>query len=58
MKDKNINHQKNESTKINVATYCDHSDNDCNAPLDINNNIFGDSIPKGINILNLNTELL
>ena len=37
----------------------DRSDNDNNTPSDTYNNIviFGDSIPKGINIRNLNTRL-
>ena len=50
--DKNINDQTNESSKISITTDRDHSDNDNNTPFDINNNItiFGDSIPKGINI--------
>ena len=57
MKDKNINDQINENSKISITTNCDHSDNDNNAPCDINNNIviFVDSILKGINIQNLNT---
>ena len=59
MKDKNINDQVNESSKISVTTNRDRSDNDNNTPSDINNKIaiFGDSIPKGINIRNLNTRL-
>ena len=59
MKDNNINDQTNESSKISITTNRDHSDNDNNTQSDINNNIviFGDSIPKGINIRNLNTRL-
>ena len=57
MKDKNINDQIHESSKSSIATNLDRSDNDNNAPSDIYNNIviFGDSIPKGISIRNLNT---
>ena len=36
-KDKNINDQKNKSTKISISTYRDHFDNDNNTPPDINN---------------------
>ena len=59
MKDKNINDQINESSKIVITASRDHSDSDNNTLSDINNNIiiFGDSIPKGINIQNLNTRL-
>ena len=59
MKDKNINDQVHESSKSSIATNLDRSDNDNNTPSDIYNSIviFGDSIPKGINIRNLNTRL-
>ena len=59
VKDKNINDQINESRKISITTNHDCSDNDNNTTSDIYNNIviFGDSIPKGINIRNLNTRL-
>ena len=42
-----------------TTTNRDRSDNDNNTPSDIYNNIviFGDSIPKGINIRNLNLGL-
>ena len=58
MKD-NINDQINESSKSSITTNRDRSDNDDNTPSDIYNKIviFGDSIPKGINIRNLNTRL-
>ena len=48
----------NESSKSSIATNCDRSDNDYNAPSDIYNNIviFGDSIHKCINIRNLNAR--
>ena len=39
MKDKNINDQINESSKISITKNCDHSDKDNNTPSDINNNI-------------------
>ena len=50
MQHKKINDQKNESSKISIAAYRDHSDNDNSAPPDINSNIviFGDSILKGV----------
>ena len=53
----NINDQINESSKSSITTNRDRSDNDNNTPSDTYNNIviFGDSIPKGINIWNLNT---
>ena len=55
----NINDQINESSKSSITTNRDRSDNDNNTPSDTYNNIviFGDSIPKGINIWNLNTRL-
>ena len=53
----NINDQTNESSKSSITKSHDRSDNDNNTPSDTYNNIiiFGDSIPKGINIRNLNT---
>ena len=53
----NINDQINESSKSSITINRDRSDNDNNTPSDTYNNIviFGDSIPKGINIRNLNT---
>ena len=53
----NINDQTNESSKSSITKSHDRSDNDNNTPSDTHNNIviFGDSIPKGINIRNLNT---
>ena len=53
----NINDQINESSKSIITTNRDHSDRDNNIPCDVYNNIviFGDSIPMGINIRNLNT---
>ena len=36
MEDKSINDQKNESSKISIASCRDHSDNDNNAPPYIN----------------------
>ena len=58
MKD-NINDQRNESSKSSITTNRDCFDNDNNVPSDIYNNItvFGDRIPEGINIWNLNTRL-
>ena len=58
MKD-DINDQMNESSKSSITTNRDRSDNVNNTPSDIYNNIviFGDSIPKGMNIRNLNTRL-
>ena len=55
----NINDQINESSKSSITTNRDRSDNENNTPSDTYNNIviFGDSIPKGINIWNLNTRL-
>ena len=55
----NINDQINESSKSSIMANRDRSDNDNNTPSDTYNNIviFGDSIPKGINIRNLNTRL-
>ena len=55
----NINDQINESSKSSIKTNLDRSDNDNNTPSIICNNIviFGDSIPKCINIQNLNTRL-
>ena len=55
----NINDQINESSKSSIMTNRDRSDNDNNTPSDTYNNIviFGDSIPKGINIRNLNIRL-
>ena len=38
MKDKNINDQKNKSSKISITTYHDHFDNDNITLPDINNN--------------------
>ena len=32
------NNQKNKSSKISIATYCDHFDNDNNTSSDINSN--------------------
>ena len=54
----NINDQINKSSKSSITTNRDRSDNDNNTPSDTCNNIviFGDSIPKGINIRNLNTR--
>ena len=48
----NINDQINESSKSSITTNRDPSDNDNDTPSDTYNNIviFGDSIPKGINI--------
>ena len=47
------------NVKVKITTNRDRSDNDNNAPSDTSNNIviFGGSIPKGINIWNLNTRL-
>ena len=58
MKYKNINDQINESAKISLATNRNHSHNDDNTTSDVNNNtlIFGNSIPKGINIPYLKTR--
>ena len=55
----NINDQINESSKSSIPANRDRSDNDNNTPCNTYNNIviFGDSIPKGINIRNLNTRL-
>ena len=55
----NINDQINESSKSSITTNRNRFDNDNNTPSDIYNNIviFGDSIPEGINIRNLNTRL-
>ena len=55
----NINDHINESSKSSITTNRDRSDNNNNTPSDTYNNIlfFGDSIPKGINIWNLNTRL-
>ena len=55
----NINDQINESSKSSITTNHDRSDKDNNTPFDTNNNIvnFGDSIPKDINIRNLNNRL-
>ena len=55
----NINDQINESSKSSITTNRDRSDNENNTPSDTYNNIviFGDSIPKGINIRNLTTRL-
>ena len=55
----NIYDQINESSKSSIMTNRDCSDNDNNTRSDTYNNIviFGDSIPKGINIRNLNTQL-
>ena len=38
MKDKNINDQKNKSSKIRITTYRDHFDNNNNTKQDINSN--------------------
>ena len=38
LKDKNINDQKNKSSKISITTYRDHFDNSNYTPPDINNN--------------------
>ena len=50
----NINDQINESSKSGITTNRDRSYNENNTPSDIHDSIviFGDSIPKGINILN------
>ena len=50
----NVNDQINESSKSGITTNRDRSYNENNTPSDIYNKIviFGDSIPKGINILN------
>ena len=58
MKDKNINDEINESSKISLATNRNHSHNDDNTTSDVNNNtlIFGSSIPNGINIRYLKTR--
>ena len=55
----NINDQINESSKSSITTNSDRSDNDNNTPSDTYDNIviFGDRMPKGINIRNLNTQL-
>ena len=55
----NINDQINESSKSSVMTNRDRSDSENNTPSDTYNNIviFGDIIPKGVNIRNLNTPL-
>ena len=55
----NINDQINESSKSSIMTNRDRSDNKNNTLSDTYNNIvtFGDSIPKDINIWNLNTRL-
>ena len=52
----NINDQINESSKSSITTNRDRYDNDNYTPSHIYNNIvvFGDSVSKGINILNLN----
>ena len=59
VKHKNINDQINESKKSSITTNRDRSNGNNNTPSDICNNIviYGDSIPKGINIRNLNTLL-
>ena len=48
----NINDQINDSSKSSIMTNRDRSDSENNTPSDTYNNIviFGDSIPKGINI--------
>ena len=38
LKDKNINDQKNKSSKISITTYRDHFDNNNYTPPDINKN--------------------
>ena len=55
----NIHDQKNGSSKSSTTANRHRSDNDNNIPSDTYNNIviFGESIPKGINIRNLNTRL-
>ena len=55
----NIYDQINESSKSIITTNRDRSDNDNDTSSYIYKNIviFGDSIPKGINIWNLNTRL-
>ena len=55
----NKNDQINESSKRSITTNRDRSDNENNTPSDAYNSIviFGDSIPKGINIRNLITRL-
>ena len=55
----NICDQINESSKSIITTNRDRSDNDNDTLSYIYKNIviFGDSIPKGINIWNLNTRL-
>ena len=55
----NTNDQINASSKSSITTNRNRSDYDNNTPSDIYSNIviFGDTIPKGINIRNLNTRL-
>ena len=55
----NINDQINESRKSSITINRDRSGGENNTPSDTYNNIviFGDSIPKGTNIRNLNTRL-
>ena len=55
----NINDQINESSKSSITRNRDRSDNDNNTPSNTYNNIviFGNSVPKGIDIRNLNTRL-
>ena len=54
----NTKNQINENSKSSITTNRDRSDNDSNTPSDTSNIvIFGSSIPKGINIWNLNNRL-
>ena len=55
----NKNDQINEDSKSSITINRDRSDIDNNTPSNTYNHIviFGDSIPKGINIRNLNTRL-
>ena len=59
VKDKNTNVQTNKSSKVNITTNRDRSDNDINTPFDIYKRIviFDDSILMGIDIWNLNARL-
>ena len=52
VKDKNTNVQTNKSSKVNITTNRDRSDNDINTPFDIYKRIviFDDSILMGIDI--------
>ena len=53
----NINDKINENSKSSITTNRDRSDNDNDPDIYNNTVIFDDSIPKGINIRNLNTRL-